>query len=149
MHGEHEQAADSVLTLTGCPVLASVHLSPAGDTSGFHLPAAVVVVAGEPLPLPLPLLDVAVAAAAVGVAAVGVLAAVAGVGAGVVIVVVVVVAGARVALGVGVGPPLSRDRPLRAALAEPASKLRAQIAMHICTNQRQGWAVRGVGDRRC
>lgn len=112
----------SELTVTGEPVLAGVHLSPAGDTSGFHLPvlaagAGVVLAAVGPL---------------VGVAA-GVVGATAGVG-DVVAGVVAAFVGAGVGVRVGalVGPPFRSVRPLRAALAGAASRQNAEMRAHTC-----------------
>jgi hypothetical protein len=114
--------------VTGWPVLAVTHLSPASDTSGFHLPvvAVLVVVAGA-VPLPAAVgaavgAAVAPPAAAVGVAAAAVVGALVG-----------ALVGARLGAGVGVGPPRSSTRPLRTALAAGAeSRPSAIIRTHAC-----------------
>ena len=99
-------------------------MSPASDVSGFHLPAAAV--------------GVAVVGALVGVlAAVGAtvgVAAVVGVGEVVAVVVVGAFVGAAVGARVGarVGPPLSRVRPVRAALADAVSRQNAVMRAQAC-----------------
>jgi hypothetical protein len=107
----------SKLTVTGWPVLAGVHLSPARDVSGFHLPA----------------LEVGVALAVVG-ALLGVVAAVdvAVVGAAVVTVALVGAAvGALVGARVG---EASRVRLPRAALAGAAANMQsAAMRLKACT----------------
>jgi hypothetical protein len=121
-HATCAAASAGELTVTGWPVLAGVHLSPAGDTSGFHLPvlatgAGVVLAAVGPL--------VGVAAGAVGATA-GVGDVVAGV------VAAFVGAGVGVRVGALVGPPFSSVRPLRAALAGAASRQNAEMRAHTC-----------------
>ena len=112
------------LTVTGWPALAGVHLSPARDVSGFHLPAAAVGVAAVGA--------LVVGAVVVGVAVVGV--AVVGVpvvgGAVVTVAFVGAAVGARV--GALVGPPLSRVRPVRAALADAVSRQNAVMRAQAC-----------------
>ena len=90
-------------------------MSPASDVNGFHLPPA------------------AVGVAVVG-ALVGVLAAVVGVGEVVAVVVVGAFVGAAVGARVGarVGPPLSRVRPVRAALADAVSRQKAVRRAQAC-----------------
>jgi hypothetical protein len=117
-HAVHEEV--KALTKTGWPGLARTHLSPARDTMGSHLPLVVVVVLAVG-GLPLPLAAVVVIVAAVGLV-------VAAVGGDAVVVVVVALVGA----GAGLGPPLSSVRPLRAAWAEAASRLSAEIRRHAC-----------------
>ena len=106
-------------------------MSPASDVSGFHLPAlaaAVGLAVGARVGV---IAAVAAVGATVG-ATVGV-AAVAVVGAVVAVVTVAFVGAAVGALvGARVGPPLSRVRPVRAALADAVSRQNAVMRAQAC-----------------
>jgi hypothetical protein len=97
-----------------------VHLSPARDVSGFHLPAVVVGAVVGAL-----VVVVAVVGGAVDV--------VAEVG-GAVVTVAFVGAAVGALVGALVGEPLSRVRPVRAALADAVSTQNAVMRAQACAS---------------